>query len=91
MKIGIIESMATKTAISIDDRLLQDADTTARSMGLTRSALFARAVAEYIAQHRREQMLVRLNEVYADAPDPAGRAVLKGMKAKVRRTLKERW
>jgi len=34
-----------KTAISIEDRLLQEADETAQRMGLTRSRLFALAVA----------------------------------------------
>jgi metal-responsive CopG/Arc/MetJ family transcriptional regulator len=82
--------MATKTAISIDNGLLQEADSTARSMGLSRSRLFSQAVADFLARRKREQMLSRLNEVYGVA-GPAEHALLKGMKAKVRRTLKERW
>ena len=85
----IIGSM--KTAISIDDGLLEEADETARQMGLSRSRLFALAVGDFLQRRRRDQMLLRLNEVYADGVEPAERRLLKGIKAKVRRTAKERW
>jgi metal-responsive CopG/Arc/MetJ family transcriptional regulator len=80
-----------KTAISIDDGLLQEADETARLMGLSRSRLFALAVGDFLQRQRREQMLLRLNEVYAGGMEPAETAPLKGIKAKVRRAVKERW
>ena len=80
-----------KTAISIDDGLLHEADETARLLGLNRSRLFALAVGEFIQRQRREQMLLRLNEVYANGVEPAEKRLLKGMKGKVRRTVKERW
>jgi metal-responsive CopG/Arc/MetJ family transcriptional regulator len=79
-----------KTAISIDDGLLQEADETARLMGLSRSRLFALAVGEYLQRQRREQMLARLNEVYADA-EPAEKRLLNRIKAKVRPTVEEHW
>jgi metal-responsive CopG/Arc/MetJ family transcriptional regulator len=80
-----------KTAISINDRLLQEADETARLMGLSRSRLFALAVGDFLQRQRQEQMLLRLNEVYANGVEPAEKRLLKGIKVKVRRTLKERW
>ena len=80
-----------KTAISIDDGLLQEADETARLMGLSRSRLFALAVGDFLQRQRREQMLLRLNEVYAEGLEPAEAPLLKGIKAKVRRAVKERW
>ena len=80
-----------KTAISIDDGLLQEADEAARLMGLSRSRLFAQAVGDFLQRRRREQMLLRLNEVYANGAEPAEKRLLKGIKAKVRRTVKERW
>ena len=80
-----------KTAISIDDGLLQEADKTARLMGLSRSRLFALAVGDFLQRQRREQMLLRLNEVYANDVEPEERRLLKGIKSKVRRTAKERW
>ena len=36
-------------------------------------------------------MLVRLNEVYSDGMEPAEKRLLKGIKAKVRRAVKQRW
>ena len=80
-----------KTAISIDDRLLQEADETARLLGLSRSRLFAVAVGDFLQRRRREQMLLRLNEVYADGTEPADTSLLKGIRAKVRLAVKERW
>jgi predicted transcriptional regulator len=80
-----------KTAISIDDGLLQEADETARLMGLSRSRLFAMAVGDFLQRQRREQMLLRLNEVYAEGMEPAEIPLLKGIRTKVRRAVKERW
>lgn len=80
-----------KTAISINDELLQEADETAKLLGLSRSRLFALAVGDFLQRQRKEQMLRRLNEVYANGPGAAEKSLLKGIKAKVRRTVKERW
>jgi metal-responsive CopG/Arc/MetJ family transcriptional regulator len=80
-----------KTAISIDEGLLQEADDTARLLGLSRSRLFAVAVRDFLQRQRQEQMLRRLNEVYANQPEPAEKRLLRGIKAKVRRTWKEHW
>jgi hypothetical protein len=80
-----------KTAISIDDGLLQEADETARQMGLSRSRLFAMAVVDFLQRQRREQMLLRLNEVYGGGMEPEEKPLLKGIKARVRRAVKERW
>jgi hypothetical protein len=80
-----------KTAISIDDGLLQEADKTARRMGVSRSRLFALAVGDFLQRQRREQMLLRLNEVYASGPETKEKLLPKGIKAKVRRAVKERF
>ncbi len=75
----------------MDDSLLREADRAARSMGLSRSRLFSLAIGEFLGRRRREEMLRRLNEVYADQPQPEEERLLRGIKAKVRRTVKERW
>jgi metal-responsive CopG/Arc/MetJ family transcriptional regulator len=80
-----------KTAISIDDEILQEADKTARRMGLSRSRLFALAVGDFLHRQRQEQMLLRLNEVYADQGAPSEKGLLSGIKAKARRSLKDPW
>lgn len=79
-----------KTAISIDDGLLQQADQTARLMGLSRSRLFSVAVRDFLQRQQQEQMLARLNEVYANAPEPVEKRVLKGIKSKFRRLVGRR-
>jgi metal-responsive CopG/Arc/MetJ family transcriptional regulator len=80
-----------KTAISIDNRLLQEADETARLMGLSRSRLFALAIGEFLKRQRREQMLLRLNEVYANGAEPVEKRLLNEIRSKVGSTVKERW
>jgi len=80
-----------KTAISIDDVLLKEADETAQMMGLSRSRLFALAVDDFLRKQRQEQMLLRLNEVYANGVEPEEKRLLKNIKAKVHSTVKNRW
>jgi metal-responsive CopG/Arc/MetJ family transcriptional regulator len=57
-----------KTAISLPDELFEAADSLAERLGVSRSELYARAVAEYLAKHRHEDLTDRLNQVYADEP-----------------------
>jgi len=66
-----------KTAISLPDDLFESADELAERLGVSRSELYAEAVAEYLAKHRDEDVTARLNDVYADEAsgvDPALRS-----------------
>ena len=54
-----------KTAISIPDSLFTSADALARKLGMTRSRLYATALAEYLAKHRGAKVTERLNAVYS--------------------------
>jgi predicted transcriptional regulator len=80
-----------KTAISIDDDLLQQADEAAQSMGLSRSRLFAQAVGDFLKRNREEQMLRQLNEAYRGETAPNEKQLLKSIKAKVLPVMKDRW
>ena len=80
-----------KTAISLEDAWLEEADETARLMGLSRDRFFALALRNFLEHRRREQMLLRLNEVYAGGLEPAEKELLKGIKERVGRTVKDRW
>ena len=80
-----------KTAISIHDGLLREADEAARLMKVSRSRLFALAVGEFLKRQRREEMLLRLNEVYANGVDPAENRLVARIKNKLRPAMKERW
>jgi metal-responsive CopG/Arc/MetJ family transcriptional regulator len=79
-----------KTAISVDDRLLSQADIAAREMGLSRSRLIAAALEAYLRSRRQENTTARLNEVYREA-DPAEARTVKSMKTKFRATIRDRW
>ena len=66
-----------KTAISLPDDLFESADELAERLGVSRSELYAEAVAEYLAKHRGEEVTSRLNDIYANEDsgiDPALRA-----------------
>ena len=54
-----------KTALSLPDSLFRSANRLARRLGMSRSRLFATAVAEFIAKHREDKVTERLNDVYA--------------------------
>lgn len=63
-----------KTAISLPDPLFTAADALAGRLGVSRSELYATALAEFVAKHTDEEVTARLNELYADdagALDPA--------------------
>jgi len=64
-----------KTAISLPDDLFESADELAARLGVSRSELYARAVAEYVAKHRTRDVTAKLNEVYAEEDSGLTRAV----------------
>jgi len=53
-----------KTAISIPDPVFEEAERLARQRGMSRSELYARAVAEYIKSERLVGVRERLDSVY---------------------------
>ncbi|MEO8139224.1 MAG: ribbon-helix-helix protein, CopG family [Gemmatimonadota bacterium] len=67
-----------KTAISLPDELFQSADALAERLGISRSQLFATALAEYLAKHQTRKLTDRLNAVYKSGPsrlEPALRRI----------------
>ena len=54
-----------KIALSIPDDLFQSAETLSKRLGVSRSRLYATALAEYLAKHRGRKTTARLNAVYA--------------------------
>jgi len=53
-----------KTAISIPDNIFRSADSFAKRHGLSRSELYATAVAEFLSRRRGKQITSRLDSVY---------------------------
>jgi len=63
-----------KTAISLPDSLYTAADALAGRLGVSRSELYATALAEFVAKHTDAEVTSRLNALYADEDssfDPA--------------------
>lgn len=55
-----------KTAISIPDNLFNEADTTAKQLGLARSQLYVKAIKEFIEHHNKDRVMEKLNTVYSN-------------------------
>lgn len=53
-----------KTAISLPDKLFQEADRFAIRAGISRSELYANAVTEYLARRNEAVITSRLNAIY---------------------------
>lgn len=54
-----------KVALSIPDDLFETAETVGKRLGVTRSRLYATALAEFLSKHRGRKITERLNTVYA--------------------------
>jgi len=77
-----------KTAISLPDDLFRMAETAARKMRMTRSQLYATAIAEFLERRRADKITERLDAVYSREQsdiDPALRS------AQVRSLEKDSW
>ncbi|MBI4729240.1 MAG: ChpI protein [Acidobacteria bacterium] len=63
-----------KTAISVPDGVFQAAERVAKRLGISRSELYARAVAGFVEEHRGDKVTEALDRVYSEvdsALDPA--------------------
>jgi metal-responsive CopG/Arc/MetJ family transcriptional regulator len=80
-----------KTAISVDDDLIEEADRTAHEMGVSRSRLFSLALESYLRNREHERILEQLNRVYTDEAGKADKLMAKRLKAKFRGTIVENW
>ena len=56
-----------KTAIPIPDPLFEAAESLAQRLAMSRSELYATAVAHFVELHREEAITAALNEVYGTA------------------------
>jgi antitoxin MazE6 len=58
-----------KTAVSIPDEVYDDAERLARRMKTSRSALYARAVSEFVARHAPDEVTEAMNRVCDEIGD----------------------
>jgi metal-responsive CopG/Arc/MetJ family transcriptional regulator len=53
-----------KVALSIPDELFESAETLGKRLGVSRSRLYATALADFLAKHRGRKVTERLNALY---------------------------
>ena len=66
-----------KTAISIPDKLFRSADTLARRLKVSRSRLYAVAIADFVARHQGRQVTSQLNAIYSELDSALSPRVMK--------------
>ena len=54
-----------KVALSIPDDLFRSAEALGKRLGVSRSRLYATALADYVAKHQNRKVTARLDQVYA--------------------------
>jgi metal-responsive CopG/Arc/MetJ family transcriptional regulator len=54
-----------KTAISLPDPVFKQAEALAQQLGLSRSELYTKALQSYLKRYNRDQILLKLNQVYS--------------------------
>jgi DNA-binding transcriptional MocR family regulator len=77
-----------KTAISLPDPLFRQAETAARSLRISRSQLYATALAEFLSRRQADAVTERLNAVYSRRPAKLDAAL---QRAQLRSLDKDSW
>lgn len=71
-----------KTAVSIPDEVFEEAESLARRMKRSRSDIFSRALAEYVARHSPDRVTEAMDRVLAELGEsPDSFAVTAGRRA----------
>ncbi|MBN1148988.1 MAG: hypothetical protein JXA78_17150 [Anaerolineales bacterium] len=80
-----------KTAISISDTLIEQAEQIASEMKVSRSRLFSLALEEFVARYQNRKLLEQINQAYADSYDPAEQERRRKMLRIQKRLLESEW
>jgi hypothetical protein len=57
-----------KTAVSLPDPLFEEAERVAARLGVSRSELYARAIASFVREHRGEAITEAINQIVRSTP-----------------------
>jgi len=80
-----------KTAISLQEALLDKVDVLAQELDISRSRLFVLAAEEFIQRHKNRELLEAINIAYDDSPDPEEEMLHQKMRHKHRRLVEGQW
>lgn len=84
-------TIGVKTAISIPDDVYQEAEITARHLGLGRSQLYTRAIKEFIERHDKERITKKLDTLYSAEGIREDQALDVGVEALREKTRHDSW
>lgn len=79
-----------KTAVSIPDRVFESAEKLAARLGVSRSQLYAKALASLVERHREDLITSRLNEVYGPGGEESS-LDREASKLQIRSLTREKW
>jgi metal-responsive CopG/Arc/MetJ family transcriptional regulator len=82
---------SVKTAISIQESLLEQAESLAHNMKISRSRLFALALEDYIHRQQNRELLAQINAAYADEPDLSEQTLLRNARRTHRQIVEGEW
>ncbi len=66
-----------KTAVSIPDKVFRSADSLAKRLGVSRSKLYATALADFLSRHQGQQVKERLDAIYGKEDSALDRGIVK--------------
>lgn len=78
-----------KTAVSLSEAVLSEADKLAESLSTSRSQIFELALSEFISRHQNQQMLAQLDAVYGE--DSTEEIELTRQMKTVQKSIVEEW
>jgi antitoxin MazE6 len=79
-------TLGMKTAISIPDQIFEDAERLAKRLKQSRSEVYSRAVAEYVARHEPDRVTEEMDRVLEEVSEPVDEFVATAARRALRRT-----
>ena len=80
-----------KTAISLQEVLLQEIDALARELDISRSRLFALAAEEFLQRYQNQKLLEAINAAYDDSPNPEEETLHQQRRYQHRQLVTDQW
>jgi metal-responsive CopG/Arc/MetJ family transcriptional regulator len=80
-----------KTAVSLQESLVERLDKLARELNISRSQLFSRAADEFLRRHEAPALLDAINRALEDDPQSEEKARVRAMRNKHRRLVEGEW
>lgn len=80
-----------KTAVSLDETLFAKAENLSKKLHISRSRLFSIALKAFIRRLENENLLLEINNAYADFPDQDEQVMLNGMLFHQQKAVNDKW